>query len=120
MTRMKRTRTRIDDFVYIINYIGSFHTRLHFCCASLGVAVETLTQRIPTNPNIYISFVPLSPKRGATMLDPFAQLCCATFLHMVSIEINNKIMMQGWLYGSPLTSGDVAALVTYNVICSIP
>ena len=51
------------------------HTLLHLvgcCCAKF----ETAQTFQPTTPNI--SFVSLSPKRSATMLDPFAQLfqCC--------------------------------------------
>ena len=47
------------------------HTLLHVvacCCAKF----ETGQTFQPTTPNI--SFVPWSPKRSATMLDPFAQL----------------------------------------------
>ena len=59
------------------------HTLLHVvgCCCVLLRKVETGQTFQPTTRNI--SFVPRSPKRSATMLDPFAQLfqhCWATHL----------------------------------------
>ena len=62
-------------------YCVRLHTLLHVvgCCF---VKFETGQIFQPTTPNI--SFVPWSPKRSATMLDPFAQLfqhCWATHAH---------------------------------------
>ena len=42
------------------------------CCMLLDVVAQNLKVFQPTTPNI--SFVPLSPRCNATMLDPFAQL----------------------------------------------
>ena len=59
------------------------HTLLHVvgcCCAKF----ETGQTFQPTTPNI--SFVPWSPKRSATMLDPFAHpvACCCVLLGVVA------------------------------------
>ena len=59
--------------------------RVGSCCATF----ETGQTFEPTTPNI--SFVPLSPKRSATIVEPFAQffqhcLGPACALHMVSME----------------------------------
>ena len=48
--------------------------RVTCCCVLYGVVAQSLkpVKHLKTTPNI--SFVPWSPKRSATMLDPFAQL----------------------------------------------
>ena len=54
------------------------------CCAKF----ETGQTFQPTTPNI--SFVPLSPKRSATMLDPFAQLFQHCWGHARSLRMVYK------------------------------
>ena len=68
----------VRPFAQLLGIVGS-------CC----VKFETGQTFEPTTPNI--SFVSWSPKRGTTMLDPFAQLfqyCWghASALHMVSLQ----------------------------------
>ena len=63
------------------------HTLLHFvgcCCAKF----ETGQTFQPATPNI--SFVPWSPKRSATMLDPFAQLFQHCWGHARSLRMVYK------------------------------
>ena len=63
------------------------HTLLHVvacCCAKF----ETGQTYQPTTPNI--SFVPRSPKRSATMLDPFAQLFQHCWGHARSLRMVYK------------------------------
>ena len=63
------------------------HTLLHVvgcCCAKF----ETGQTFQPTTPNI--SFVPWSPKRSATMLDPFAQLFQHCWSHARSLRMDYK------------------------------
>ena len=54
------------------------------CCAKF----ETSQTFQPTTPNI--SFVPWSPKRSATMLDPFAQLFQHCWGHARSLRMDYK------------------------------
>ena len=64
------------------------------CCMLLDVVVcccakfETGQTCQPTTPNI--SFVPWSPKRSATMLDPFAQLFQHCWGHARSLRMSYK------------------------------
>ena len=61
------------------------HNLLHVvacCCAKF----ETGQTFQPTTPNI--SFVPLSPKRSATTLDPFAQLFQHCWGHALSLRMD--------------------------------
>ena len=63
------------------------HTLLHVvgcCCAKF----ETGQTFQPTTPNIF--FVPWSPKRSATMLDPFSQLLQHCWGHARSLRMNYK------------------------------
>ena len=55
-----------------------------FCCAKF----ETRQTFQSTTPNI--SFVPWSPKRSATMLDPFAQLFQHCWGHVRSLRVDFK------------------------------
>ena len=55
-----------------------------FCCAKF----ETRQTFQPTTPNI--SFVPWSPKRSATMLDPFAQFFQHCWGHVRSLRMDYK------------------------------
>ena len=63
------------------------HTLLHVvgCCCAKFETGETFQ---PTTPNIF--FVPWSPKRSATMLDPFAQLLQHCWGHARSLRMNYK------------------------------
>ena len=64
------------------------HTLLHWsvaCCCAKFEAGQTFQ---PTTPNI--SFVPWSPKRSATMLDPFAQLFQHCWGHAGSLRMDYK------------------------------
>ena len=62
------------------------------CCAKL----ETCQTFQPTTPNIF--FVPRSPKRSATMLDPFAQLFQHCWGHARSLRIVYK---EVWVVSFP-------------------
>ena len=88
------------------------HTLLHvvaYCCAKF----ETGQTFQPTTPNI--SFVPWSPKRSATMLDPFAQLFQHCWGHARSLRMVYKDL---WVYPShdalqvPTLLGVVASVCT--------
>jgi len=71
------------------------HTLLHVvgcCCAKF----ETGQTFQPTTPNIY--FVPWSPKRRATMLDPFAQLFQHCWGHARSLRMVYKDL---WVVSFP-------------------
>ena len=71
------------------------HTLLHVvacCCAKF----ETGQTFQPTTPNI--SFVPWSPKRSATMLDPFAQLFQHCWGHARSLRMVYKDL---WVVSFP-------------------
>ena len=71
------------------------HTLLHvvaYCCAKF----ETGQTFQPTTPNI--SFVPWSPKRSATMLDPFAQLFQHCWGHARSLRMDYKDL---WVVSFP-------------------
>ena len=58
------------------------------CTPCRIVVVETTQTFQPTTPNI--SFVSWSPKRGATMLDPFAQLFQHCWGHARSLRMDYK------------------------------
>ena len=66
------------------------------CCLLLHVVVccwakfETVQNFEPTTPNI--SFVPWSPKRSATMLDPFAQLFQHCWGHERALLMVSKVL----------------------------
>ena len=71
------------------------HTLLHAvgcCCAKF----ETGQTFQPTTPNI--SFVPWSPKRSTTMLDPFAQLFQHCWGHARSLRMVHKDL---WVVSFP-------------------
>ena len=70
------------------------HTLLHVvgCCAKF----ETGQTFQPTTPNI--SFVPWSPKRSATMLDPFAQLFQHRWSHALTLQTVYKVV---WVVSFP-------------------
>ena len=71
------------------------HTLLHvvaYCCAKF----ETGQTFQPTTPNIY--FVPWSPKRSATMLDPFEQLFRHCWGHLRSLRMVYKDL---WVVSFP-------------------
>ena len=63
-----------------------------WCCAKL----KTNQSFDPTTPNI--SFVLWSPKRSATMLDPFSQLFQHCWSHARALNVVSKVL---WVVSSP-------------------
>ena len=79
------------------------------CCAKF----ETGQTFQPTTPNI--SFVPWSPKRSATMLDPFAQLFQHCWGHARSLRMVYKdlwVVSFPWCTAGPNIVGSLASVCT--------
>ena len=89
------------------------HTLLHVvaCCCAKFATGQTFQ---PTTPNI--SFVPWSPKRSATMLDPFAQLFQHCWGHAREVHMIYKGL---WVFSfSRYTAGPNCFLGAVASVCT--